>query len=91
MKTQLVCVGALLSSSFVAAGYDDGSQEPLRAAIDPNKYRAACPDYKQYAMRPQYVIKLSSHDDNADNLQPTVQRRPTRAPFSETFKVLSNI
>ena len=53
MKSQLLSVGAILSG-VVAASYDDGIQEPLHA-VDPNKYRAACPDYKQYSMRPQYV------------------------------------
>jgi hypothetical protein len=57
MKSQLLSAGVLLSSSIVAASYDDGIQEPLRNIIDPNKYRAACPDYKQYSMRPQYVLK----------------------------------
>lgn len=51
-------LGALLSTSF-AASYDDGVQEPLRAAIDPNKYRAACPDYKSYSMRSQYDMLTS--------------------------------
>ena len=53
MKSQLLSVGAILSG-VVAASHDDGIQEPLHA-VDPNKYRAACPDYKQYSMRPQYV------------------------------------
>ncbi|KAI8942700.1 hypothetical protein NX059_000748 [Plenodomus lindquistii] len=50
MKTPTVslALGALLSSTSVLAGLD---QEPLRPAIDPNKYRAACPDYKHYATR----------------------------------------
>jgi hypothetical protein len=54
MKSQLLplSLGALLSVSSVSAGIDDAMQEPLRA-IDPNKYRGACPDYKSYAMRPQ--------------------------------------
>lgn len=43
-----LAVGALLSSPCVLAGLD---QEPLKPAIDPNKYRAACPDYKHYATR----------------------------------------
>ncbi|KAF1924289.1 glycoside hydrolase family 125 protein [Didymella exigua CBS 183.55] len=53
MKSPLLplTLGAILSSSHVAARYDDGLQEPLHDAIDPNKYRAACPDYKQYSMR----------------------------------------
>ncbi|CBX93974.1 hypothetical protein IAQ61_003848 [Plenodomus lingam] len=42
-----LAVGVLLSSTTcVLAGWE---QEPLRPAINPNKYRAACPDYKHYA------------------------------------------
>ena len=57
MKSLLLplSLAAVLPSSLVAATYDEGIQEPLRNAVDPNKYRAACPDYKQYSMRPQYV------------------------------------
>jgi hypothetical protein len=53
MKPQLLpfSLGAL----SVAAAFDHaGIQEPLRAPIDPTKYRAACPDYKSYSMRQQY-------------------------------------
>jgi hypothetical protein len=55
MKSHLftLSVGAVLSSHLVAAAYDDGIQEPFQGNIDPNKYRAACPDYKQYSMRAQ--------------------------------------
>ena len=55
MKSQLLSLslGAILSTSLVAAAYDDGIQEPMQGYIDPNKYRAACPDYKQYSMRAQ--------------------------------------
>ncbi|KAF1969660.1 hypothetical protein BU23DRAFT_601435 [Bimuria novae-zelandiae CBS 107.79] len=35
-----------------SAGINADSQEPLRAPIDPLMYKAACPDYKSYAMRP---------------------------------------
>lgn len=58
MKSPLVALslGTLLNLQPVSAGLNNaGEQEPLRAAIDPLKYRAACPDYKNYAMRPQYV------------------------------------
>jgi hypothetical protein len=51
-------IGALLTIlSSVCAAYDpaEGYQEPLGADIDPTKYKAACPDYKNYAMRQQYV------------------------------------
>ncbi|KAJ4352581.1 uncharacterized protein N0V89_007930 [Didymosphaeria variabile] len=34
-----------------SAGISAQIQEPLRAPIDPLKYKAACPDYKNYAMR----------------------------------------
>ena len=55
MKSHLLqlSLGTILSSSFVAAAFDDGIQEPLQGNINPNKYRAACPDYKQYSMRAQ--------------------------------------
>mgnify|MGYP003624088806 CR=1 FL=1 len=48
--------GVLLFLSHVSAGvHNAGDQEPLRPVIDPLKYKAACPDYKNYAMRQQYV------------------------------------
>jgi hypothetical protein len=49
-------MGALFTFSSVSAGLNNvKEQEPLRPPIDPLKYRAACPDYKNYAMRPQYA------------------------------------
>ncbi|KAF1846601.1 glycoside hydrolase family 125 protein [Cucurbitaria berberidis CBS 394.84] len=55
MKSSLASVsfGALLSLASVSAGLHNAAeeQEPLRQPIDPTKYRAACPDYKNYAMR----------------------------------------
>ncbi|KAL1605693.1 hypothetical protein SLS59_003496 [Nothophoma quercina] len=68
MKSQLLSVGAILSG-VVAASYDDGIQEPLHA-VDPNKYRAACPDYKQYSMRPH----------------PPYSEGPLELPFQRPFK-----
>ncbi|KAF2993255.1 hypothetical protein E8E13_000903 [Curvularia kusanoi] len=44
-------LGVLLPPGLVAAAYGDEMQEPLADAIDINKYRAACPDYKQYSTR----------------------------------------
>jgi hypothetical protein len=40
---------------LLSAGTTVGAdiQEPLKAPIDPLKYKAACPDYKNYAMRQQ--------------------------------------
>lgn len=48
-------VAAWLLPSSLVAGLNAGEQDPLNANIDPNKYKAACPDYKSYATRPQYV------------------------------------
>lgn len=54
--TSSFVTGASLFLTWVSAGVDNvGDQEPIRAAIDPLKFKAACPDYKNYAMRPQYV------------------------------------
>ena len=58
MKQSLasLSLGALLTVSSVSAGLNNvKEQEPMRPPIDPLKYRAACPDYKNYAMRPQYA------------------------------------
>jgi hypothetical protein len=51
-----LAVGASLLLTCVSAGVNNAAeQEPMRAAIDPLKYKAACPDYKNYATRQQYV------------------------------------
>lgn len=58
MKSPLasLSLGALFTLPSAFAGLNNvGEQEPLRPPIDPLKYKAACPDYKNYAMRPQYV------------------------------------
>jgi hypothetical protein len=46
---------ALFSAASIAYDPVAGYQEPLGASIDPTKYKAACPDYKNYAMRQQYA------------------------------------
>ncbi|KAH7398446.1 hypothetical protein BKA66DRAFT_546012 [Pyrenochaeta sp. MPI-SDFR-AT-0127] len=54
MKSSLasLSLGILSSLNPVSAGVNArGEQELLRPPIDPTKYRAACPDYKNYAMR----------------------------------------
>ncbi|KAF1838055.1 hypothetical protein BDW02DRAFT_565319 [Decorospora gaudefroyi] len=54
MKSNLapLSLAALLGLPSVSAGLNNVvDQEPLRPPIDPTKYRAACPDYKNYAMR----------------------------------------
>lgn len=50
-------LGVLSALVSVSLGYEaaGGIQEPLHPPIDPTKYKAACPDYKNYAMRQQYV------------------------------------
>ncbi|KAG9197966.1 hypothetical protein G6514_000685 [Epicoccum nigrum] len=45
-------LGVLLAPNLAAAAYNEELQDPLPNAIDINKYRAACPDYKQYSTRP---------------------------------------
>lgn len=61
----LALVYAILGSSFFVNGIsaDDHKyhkraghdQEALGYGIDGEKYRTACPDYKHYAVVPQYV------------------------------------
>ncbi|KAF2265743.1 hypothetical protein CC78DRAFT_532118 [Lojkania enalia] len=57
MKSRTSALGYLatlyvfLSSASAAIDPAGGIQEPLRPVIDPTKYKAACPDYKNYAMR----------------------------------------
>lgn len=56
MKSSLSYVVASVSLLFTSAATgakNVGEQEPIGAAIDPLKYKAACPDYKNYAMRKQ--------------------------------------
>ncbi|RMZ72649.1 putative DUF1237 domain [Pyrenophora seminiperda CCB06] len=49
----LLSLGTLFTLPYASAGLNGvGQQEPLKAAIDPLKYKAACPDYKNYATRP---------------------------------------
>ncbi|ORY19025.1 hypothetical protein BCR34DRAFT_260384 [Clohesyomyces aquaticus] len=43
-------LGCLFALCSAVASADTPLQEPLRAPLDPTKYKAACPDYKHYAM-----------------------------------------
>lgn len=53
-SSAILSLGALLFQNLGSVNANaDGVQEPLRDAIDPLKYKAACPDYKHYAMRQQ--------------------------------------
>ena len=59
MKSNSAAFSLGLCSFLVPVSADMVSgQEPLRAAIDPLKFKAACPDYKTYSMRQQYVRAL---------------------------------
>lgn len=51
MTLLLVILAAMAYGSGV---YDE--QDMLGWGADPNKYKAACPDYRQYSMVPQYVL-----------------------------------
>ena len=64
----LLSVLALLSASLLvdgvngqsrnelkARGKAGGNQEALGSGIDGERYKTACPDYKHYAVVPQYV------------------------------------
>ncbi|KAF2873434.1 hypothetical protein BDV95DRAFT_592803 [Massariosphaeria phaeospora] len=85
--TSLTFLSLLLSS--LSAGQDavGGIQEPLRAPIDPTKYKAACPDYKSYAMRP--------HPPYSEGPLELPSQRPS--PYCRTFqspaveRVISNM
>jgi hypothetical protein len=72
----LLATSALFSATSVSAGVNNaGDQEPLRPAIDPLKYKAACPDYKNYAMRQQYVLAYQVVSGCANlNSQPSLQQ-----------------
>lgn len=37
-------------------------EEPIGPWIDPQRYKIACPDYRHYALLPQYVIAPSYPD-----------------------------
>jgi len=65
MTTNIISVGIYsLLVLAVHAGYSAGVQEPLRAALDPLKYKAACPDYKSYAMGQQSVNAIAFYVRN---------------------------
>ncbi|KAF2786805.1 glycoside hydrolase family 125 protein [Melanomma pulvis-pyrius CBS 109.77] len=51
MKTKAVSLGLSMLLSCVSAQIGGIQQEPLRVPLDPTKYKEACPDYKNYAMR----------------------------------------
>ena len=48
-------VHGLTEEQFRGQGKSGINQELLGSGIDGEKYRTACPDYKHYAIVPQYV------------------------------------
>lgn len=54
----IAIVGALYGFAPSTLAYGDDYQVPLDADINPNNYKAACPDYTKYAMRQQYVFAI---------------------------------
>ena len=64
--------------ALVAVSADD--QAPLKA--DKAKYRAACPDYKHYATRPQWVHSRRLSVDQAEDAAPPTARGRWSCPSS---------
>lgn len=48
-------VNGVPEDEFKARGRAGNNQEGLGTGIDGEKYKTACPDYKHYAVVPQYV------------------------------------
>ena len=59
IETLLLCVGCLLLGVNGVppdhAGQQMDSQGALGMDIEPESYREACPDYRHYAVHPQYA------------------------------------
>jgi hypothetical protein len=51
---------ALFQSAYASQYAAGADQEALGLPIDPIKFKAACPDYKSYSMRQQYVNLLTT-------------------------------
>jgi hypothetical protein len=94
MKPQLLpfSLGSLGALSVAAAFDHAGIQEPLRAPIDPTKYRAACPDYKSYSMRQQYSRPPGRLPrPPLTGPQPALQRRSPGASSPAALAVLPHL
>ncbi|KAF2188240.1 glycoside hydrolase family 125 protein [Zopfia rhizophila CBS 207.26] len=81
----LVCLSyfsALLSCIYAGIDPLGGVQEPLRVPLDPTKYKAACPDYKVYAMRPH--PPLSDGPLELPFQRPSKHCRTFESPLVET-------
>lgn len=53
-------VNGVTEDEFKARGRAGNGQEALGSGIDGEKYKTACPDYKHYAVVPQYVTTSSA-------------------------------
>ena len=54
-----VLINGVFAVDSKARGKAGVDQEALGSGIDGERYRTACPDYKHYAVIPQYVEILS--------------------------------
>jgi len=68
-----------------------GQQELLKGSVDKSKYLAVCPDYKNYAMRMQYVTAPQITRKLVLTIsfqQSSIQPGPNEAPISATITTL---
>ncbi len=49
----MLLLAVIAAATYSLAVY--GEQNVLGWGVDPDRYRAACPDYRHYSMAPQYV------------------------------------
>ena len=59
LATWLSCVLLNVSGVMGTNGRSGVNQDLLGSGIDGEKYRTACPDYKHYAIVPQYVSRMT--------------------------------
>lgn len=71
LVAQRLLLGVHLVVSSVKGAYETKArhdvrnvvvEEPIGPWIDPQRYKIACPDYRHYALIPQYVTALSYSD-----------------------------
>ena len=77
-----------------ARGKAGADQEALGSGIDGERYRTACPDYKHYAVIPQYVpiLPIGLRSVKGSRIvQPTTEQRSPSSTLPATFPPLSNL
>lgn len=70
LGTQRLLVGVYILMNSVEGAYETKArhevrkvvEEPIGPWIDPQRYKIACPDYRHYALIPQYVPAPSYSD-----------------------------